>query len=233
MIAALAGFESPAPDAGDAESIFPPSRLPLDTRIPWTIRLAKVFGDPINLEIVRALNKAPTSPSQLEARSGKTTKQTYDRRCKILVDLGWAAQVDEKTGGHRRGSREVFYRATSPAVSPDQAWAIIPSTHRSGGSWETYKALCELVFRAVKLGTFNVRVDRHLTWKTLLLDEVGWKQATATLQGCSQRLVALADPAAGRLGKKRKGSSFTFFVGGFESPPLKTVPLWGDLGELA
>ncbi len=232
MILALAGFESPAPHAGDAESILPPSTLPLDTRIPWTIRLAKVFGDPINLEIVRALNKAPMSPSLLEATSAGTTKQTFDRRCKTLVDLGWAAQVDEKTGGPRRGSREVFYRATSPAVSPDQAWAIIPSTHRSGADWEVYKSLCELVFKAVKVGTFNARVDRHLTWGTLLLDEIGWKQATSTLRDCSQRLAALADEAAGRIGKKGRGSSFTFFVSGFESPPLKTVPLWGDLGEL-
>ncbi|HEU5105285.1 MAG TPA: hypothetical protein VFU11_05545 [Solirubrobacterales bacterium] len=230
LIVALAGFES-AVDGGDVEPILPPSTLPLNTRIPWTIRLAKVFGDPINLEMVRALNEEPMSPSRMEQKIAQATKQTYDRRCKLLVELGWATQVDVKTGGSRRGSREVFYRATSPAVSPDEAWAIIPKSQRSGASWESYRKLCELVFGAVKAGTFNVRVDRHLTWGTLLLDEIGFRQASLILRNCSQGLELLGTEADRRMRKRRGGSNFTFFVGGFQSPPLRTLPLWGDLGE--
>jgi hypothetical protein len=222
MVVALAGFESPGP-AVAARPVLPISTAALHTNLPWTIRLAKVFGDPINLEMVRALNETPMSPSQMEAKIGQAPKQTYDRRCKILVDLGWATQVGHKTGGRRRGSREVFYRATAPAVSPEQMWAIISPSYRSGASWATYKMLCQLVFTAVKSGTFNARLDRHLTWVTLLLDEIGWTYSNAALRECSDRLLAISRETG-----SGSASSFTFFLAGFESPPLKTRTLAND-----
>ncbi len=230
MIVALAGFESPPPGARlKSSQLLPPSTLSIDTRTPWTIRLAKVFGDPINLRIVWRLNEEALSPTQLEAAIGGASPQTFDRRCKLLMDLGWVTSL----GGTNDGTRRILYRATSPAVAPEQAWAIIPERLRAGASWTTYKRLCELVFQAVKHGTLNARDDRHLTWGTLLLDEPGWGQVTSTLREGVRSLKQLEEEAKRRVTTKKEEVMTTFFVGGFESPPLESLPLWGDLGDSA
>lgn len=228
MIVALAGFESPRPHSPPSRRALPKPTLPPDVQTPWMTRLAKVFGDPINLEIVRELNGAQRSPSALWARIGRTSKQTYDRRCKVLTELGWIRPVGEETGGSRRGAREVFYSATTPAVSRNRLWDIISPSLRVGKDWDTYRRLCDLVFEAVRTGTFNVRVDRHLTWQTLLLDDMGHRRVADTLESCVDALSALELPANQRTSFKDSVFESTFFVGGFESPQLKNLPLWGD-----
>lgn len=226
MVVALAAFESPSSTARlrPGRSL-PPSTLPMDTTIPWTIRLAKVFGDSINLSILWKLNEKAMSPTQLEAVIGGASSSAFDHRCKLLKDLGWITPLDKPAGD---GTRRVLYRATSPAVEVGQAWAIIPEALRAGGSWDTYRRLCELIFEAVKHGTFNERVERHLTWGPLLLDELGWEQVTRTLKRSVRLIADLERPAKRRIAAETKGMTATFFLGGFESPPLETLPVWGD-----
>lgn len=231
MIVALAAFESPRSGKAQRSRIFPSSAKALDTRIPWTIRLAKVFGDPTSLLIVRELNAASMSATELQARIGGASKPTFDRKCKNLADLGWIAQVDEKTGGPRRGGREIFYRATSPAATPDEAWAAIPRANRIGQGWEIYRRLCELAFGAVSHGTFNRRVDRHLTWCTVLLDEDGWQRVITMLNDSERLITDVARRSKRRISANNRTLGATIFLGGFESPPLEAPPAWGDQGQ--
>jgi hypothetical protein len=168
------------------------------------------------------------SVRQLEAEIGARQKQpeidrhVVDRKCKNLADLGWVASVDTP-----EGERGVFYRATSPVVSPDQIWAAVPDEARSGKGWRIYRQFCECVFEAVRNGTCNIRDDRHLTWSPLMLDEVGWRQVTKMLRDCDSSLSKLQQA---RIAAKSDASYFSFFVGGFESPPLEEMPVWGDFG---
>ena len=228
MVVALAGFESPSPSVRTgSDHLLPPSSLAIDTTVPWTIRLAKVFGDPINLSILWKLNEKAMSPTQLEATIGGASSSAFDHRCKLLTDLGWLTHVADVGDGTRR----VLYRATSPAVDVGQAWTIIPEELRTGDSWTTYRRLCELVFEAVKHGTFNARVERHLTWGPLLLDELGWKQVVGMLNHSIRSISELERPAKRRLGAKTTGMATTFFIGGFECPPLDALPVWGDFRQ--
>lgn len=228
MVVALAGFESPSPSSRlRPDHLLPPSTLGIDTTTPWTIRLAKVFGDPINLRILWKLNEKAMSPTQLEATIGGASSSSFDHRCKLLTDLGWLTHVDDAGDGTRR----VLYRATSPAVEVGQAWAIIPEALQAGHSWATYRRLCELVFEAVKHDTFNARVERHYTWGPLLVDELGWEQVASTLKRSIRSLAELERPAKRRLGAKTPGITTTFFIGGFESPTLDALPVWGDFRQ--
>lgn len=229
MVVAMAGFESPSQTRakGSADRLLPPSDLSVDTQYPWTIRLAKLFGDPISLKIVQLLNEKALSPIQLEDAIGGASTQTFDRRCKLLVDLGWVKQVSDPRGGD--GTRRILYRATSPAVESHQVWAMIPVSQRSGALWVTYRHLCELVFNAVEHGTLNARVDRHLTWGILLLDNLGRRQVTKVLKGCVRSLAKLERASKHRIGANTQGAPMTFFIGGFVSPPLEGLPAWGDL----
>lgn len=233
MIVALAGFESPAPNSLVPANHLPFSSRALDTGTPWTIRIAKVFGDPINLEIVAALNEATMSATELQAKIGGASRSTFDRKCKVLADLGWIVQVEKKTDGMRRGSQAIFYRATLPAVWPDEAWGCIPESVRVGESWEIYRSLCERVFKAVVHGTFNRRIERHLTWNSLLVDETGWQQVIAKMNSAQRSLSEVERLANRRLGAKNMGLDATCFLGAFESPPLGVPPTWGDLAAAA
>jgi hypothetical protein len=233
MTVALAAFELPHLSASrkSASELPFPSASALDTQVPWTIRLAKVFGDPVSLKIVWALNDAPMSPSALHKLIGGATVQTFDRKCKNLTNLGWLTEVDRQTGGHRRGAQEVFYRATAPMASGEQIWASISPSLRSGEVWSTYQEFCLAAFEGVRHGTFNARTDRHLTWWTLVLDEIGWTQGAKALRACVQSISSIARAAEGRLLKdSARGAPFTSFVWGFESPPLDGLPTWGDSG---
>lgn len=226
MVVALAAFESPSARPRP-DRLLPPSTFPIDTTIPWTIRLAKVFGDSINLSILWKLNETAMSPTQLEAAIGGASSSAFDHRCKLLTDLGWLTPAGDANDGTRR----VMYRATSPAVEVDQAWAIIPEPLRAGDSWATYRQLCELIFDAVKHGTFNARVERHLTWGPLLLDELGWEQVAVTLKHSVRSIAELERPAKRRIDANTHAMTTTFFIGGFESPPLESLPVWGDFRE--
>jgi len=109
MTVAMAGFEVPrvSPGTDLARSADLPYEKPvlrLNHAIPLTTRLARVFGDPLNLEIMWQLEDAVMSATELHAKVGGASIWTFDKRLKLLVDLGWLVSVDKKTGGMRRGA---------------------------------------------------------------------------------------------------------------------------------
>jgi hypothetical protein len=225
---ALAGFESPM--AGEASegrwlpgADLMPSANPvmrLDSPIPFTLRLAKVFADPLNLKILTELNIREMSATQLSDQLGDDTSVSgLYRRFKMLAELGWLIKVDERTGGKRRGATEHFYRATGPATFETHIWAGIPDSARRGLSWRTLHQLFEKVAEAVKAGTLDARLDRHASWSLLLLDELGWQQVIGVLDSYFACLFKAQEAAKGRLvrGEERPMLA-TFVLAGFESP---------------
>jgi len=226
MTVALAGFESPHPDAngkGGVQQVpaYAGSRPSFVPELPLLMRVAKVFVDPLNLKIVTALNLETLSPSQLAARFGTPTVFSIDRRCKLLTELGWIFKVGEKTGGERRGATENFYRATGPAVFDGDDWHGLSEHARQSASAITFQQFWEKVGEALNAGTFDARMERHLTWCSLLVDEQGWKQVISLLDNCfaalmrASRMKGCTDPGSRRVG--------TFFLAGFESPQLPSA----------
>ena len=223
MTVVLAGFESP-PVSEDKEGVRPSrARTPVGpavdptSEVPWMMRLAKVFVDPLNLKIITALNLETLSPSQLAARFESPSVFSVDRRCKLLTELGWIFKVGEKTGGERRGATENFYRATGPAVFDGDDWHGLSAAARKGASATTFRQLWEKVGEAISAGTFDARVDRHLTWCSLLVDQEGWNQVIELLDDCFAELLKVCR-ARSVAPSSSTGSMGTFFLAGFESP---------------
>jgi DNA-binding HxlR family transcriptional regulator len=227
MTVALAGFESPG--TSDAACVRGTSRdgLPtlakppqgLDLSIPLTTRIAKVFTDPLNLKIVTELNLHCMSATQLQAKIGGASVYAFDRRCKLLTELGWIVKVDTKTGGKRRGAKEIFYRAVGPVYLDTEIWSDIPEDAKQEASRTTLEQFKEKVDEAIKAGTFDRRPDRHLTWIPLLVDETGWHQVISLLEDFFSSLFSAQAAAEKRLRKTgREGFLATYFVAGFESP---------------
>jgi hypothetical protein len=221
MTVALAAFESPS---GWTETPLNPLPAPVDhasTRdapVPLTMRLAKVFADPLNLKIITELNLAPMSATQLQDKLGGASVYSFDRRCKTLMELGWVIRVGSKTGGRRRGAKEIFYRATGPAYLETGVWSGVPAEVKGSMTWTTLQQFREKVDEAVQAETFDRRPDRHLTWVPLLLDERGWTQVIALLEGVFRDLFTAQEAAKRRLaGSGEEGFLATYFAAGFES----------------
>jgi hypothetical protein len=133
MTVALAAFESPGGPDGTCVEYPAPIGLPplappppgLDLAMPESKRIAKAFSDPLNLKIITELNIATMSATQLQAKIGGASVFSFDRRCKMLAEMGWIVHVHTKTGGRRRGANEIFYRAVGPLYLDTEMWGDI------------------------------------------------------------------------------------------------------------
>jgi hypothetical protein len=213
------------PDEGDllpGAALMPTANpvMRLDSPMPFTMRLAKVFADPLNLKILTELNIRAMSATQLSHHldDGTAVSGLY-RRLKMLAELGWLIKVDERTGGKRRGATEHFYRATGPATFDTDIWASVPESARNGMSWRTLRQLFEKVMEAVNAETLDARLNRHASWSLLLLDELGWQQVVAALDSYFRDLFKAEEAAKARLARSgQKAMLATFILACFESP---------------
>jgi len=220
---AVAGFEMPRSEAESPRGSAwidgaVPLRLDLD-RIPLSTRMAKVFGDPLNLEIVKVLHAGAQSPSQLHAGVGKGSLWSIDRRCQVLTELGWLTRADDA-----EDERSVLYRAAGPEVCDADVWSEIPDEAKKAGSWPVFEEFCGKASEALREGSFNARPDRHLTSFTFRLDRQGWKQARLALRRCDKQLNGVAAAARSRAKATAQFKSdtppylATFLLAGFEDP---------------
>jgi len=228
MTVALAGFESPRIPDSESPAAPPESETgvagSLHSPLPLTMRLAKVFADPLNLKILTELNLAPSSATQLKQTIGGSSVYAFDRRCKMLCELGWAVKVDSKTGGRRRGAKEIFYRATGPAYFETSVWKELSHGARCGMSGKTLQQFEEKVVEAIHAGTFDKRHDRHLSWMPLSVDERGWNRVIALLDRFFDELFPTQKAAKERLADTGEaGIVATYFLAGFESPPSSSM----------
>ena len=180
---ALAAFESPSRirNAGAAQAV--PSATSPESPVPLSLRLAKVFADPVCLKIVAETNLREMSAAQFHEQFGEVTIGGVRRRFKMLADIGWLRKVGEKTGGRRRGATENFYRATGPAIFHSEAWVDVPDSIKTSYSWRTFEQLSDQVQNALEAGTFDARPDSHLSWWPMRLDQHGWAKVVAAVDG--------------------------------------------------
>jgi hypothetical protein len=225
MMVSLAGFEAP-PAPVSSSRLDPLLERPvrpvvgLDLGALWETRLAKVFSDPLNIQILNEISGTPRSPSELQGKIGGYGVWKFDRQCKALERLGWVARVGEKSGGERRGSTEVFYEAVTPTLSVD-LWAAVDPSARKGSDWEVLEAFYERAADAMAAGTLDKRPDKHLSWSPLLLDRIGWRQVLAELKLCRRALRDVEMRMRGRRDGETRGSmQAVFLLAGFEIPSL-------------
>lgn len=232
-IVALAGFESPAAGKEDAAACGRGSLHSAHTGgpsgFPYFTKSAKVFADPLMLKIVTELNRTAMSATQLAERIGGAAVYGFDRRCKILVKLGWLEHAGTKTGGRRRGATEHFYRAAAPLVHETDLWRPATGPRARQRSQEALRMVFARATEALRAGTFDERPERHLSWWPLRLDEQGWRQVMQRLEECSRSIRAAGDHAAKetatRARETRGSVAATFFLAGFEAA-WSTDELW-------
>jgi predicted ArsR family transcriptional regulator len=220
---ALAGFESPGPghQASTGNHSTKSVHEPVLNDVPasFTTRLSRLFKDPLNLMLVTELNLRAMSATQLH-KEFDIQMSVVLGRLERLEDLGWIERVGEKTGGKRRGGTEVFYQATGPAYFDGKSWAGLPDEDKSSATATTINQLFERVAQASEARTLDARLDRHVSWSLLLLDERGWTQVMLAIKSYFHALFLIQRKAKERIQTSDPNSLVaTFVLAGFETPP--------------
>lgn len=216
----LGAFDSPRADRNRSGLRLPAADEQERLRsLHYPVRMAKVFGNAVNLKIVAELNQRAMSPSQfVEEAEGTAISDVY-RRFQALARSGWLVKVGESTGGRRRGATEHFYRATTPALCDTRDWSRVSAGRRGGSSWRTFEQLAEQVREAIEAGTFDSRTDRHHTWTPLTVDETGWRQVIASMDALFRDLFREEAAAKVRLAESGERPVYgTVHLVAFESP---------------
>lgn len=221
MIVNLAAFEESGLPLDDKMAL--PKAGEMASPKPWPARIGKVIADRLNLAIVDELNRSTMTPAQLHASLGGTSSQGFLRRCKQLTEHGWTVKMDRQTGGRLHGANVYQFRAAAPNISEQDIVERIPAAVRIGLSWDVFQRFIATSIGAVEAGTFNNRVDRHLSMSPLLVDEIGWQQVTKALRRFEEVLLRLEANCVTEHRPSKKLESFpaAFLISSFQSPHRK------------
>jgi DNA-binding transcriptional ArsR family regulator len=174
--------------------------------------MMKALAHPVRARALTVLNERMASPSELAAEQneavGYVAYHVRVLREMELIELVKSRQV--------RGATEHFYRGTIKPYLSDDFWERLPKDARSGVSVAGLEVLNQAVKQAFAAGTFDARVDRHLSNLSVSLDEQGWREASDLLTQCLKGLIQIGADAEGRNGKPAMRA--TFGLMGFESP---------------
>jgi AcrR family transcriptional regulator len=111
-----------------------------------------------------------------------------------LVGAGLIVALEEETDTGD-GSTETFYHIVSDIVEDDR-WEAMSLPERQVVSKQVAELVKAEFDQAIELGTFDARVDRHLSRMPLLLDERGWRDLfTAHYKAFQASLVIQAEAA--------------------------------------
>jgi DNA-binding transcriptional ArsR family regulator len=201
-----------------------------EVMIPFPVRVSKVFEDEVCLQIMDEANRQGyISVPMIYEKYGKRfglSKSTISRRFKKLVKYGWLKQVDEKTGGRRRGATERFYSATGPALYDEDEkgpWAEVSGPLADTDDWRTWLQLSEWAKAALVAGTVTRHDETCLAWTILSLDQKGWERVVASLERLHAFVLKEYERAEARLEKSgEEPMGMVVALGAFETPePVK------------
>jgi len=180
---------------------------------------ATVLAHPLRVRILEVLNQRDMSPVEF-CREGyapanaDVSHVAYHFR--ELAKYGSLAVVEEN---QRRGSVEHVYRGLGRAYFSDLQWNGLDHQARVKVSKTTVQGLMARVEGALMSDTFDARVDRHLTWIAMRLDEQGWSEMATALTATFGEIEQIRADAEARLDRDGEdGIPSTCGILGFPSP---------------
>lgn len=178
-----------------------------------------VFSHPLRVRIFEVVNEVDMSPSQF-LQSGAVPEDLS------LPGVAYHFRALEKFGCleiireiPRRGVMEHVYRGCGALSFNDEEWAELSDAERQRISRMLIRGIVARADGAMIAGTFDARLDRHVTWMPIELDERGWKEMMLSLMAAFSKADAIRRRAAIRLaesGEEPIPATVGFL--GFESP---------------
>jgi DNA-binding transcriptional ArsR family regulator len=179
-------------------------------------RLVRAMGHQVRVQALTILNERVASPNEISKELGESVGHV-SYHIKVLKECECIELVDTAP---RRGAMEHYYRATDRAFLDAEEWATLPSTIRPGLSASLLKTVINDAASSVLEGTFDKRIDRHLSWTPMIVDEEGWDELKAGLEEMLEKVLEIQTSSAARLAKAdAAGVPVTVAMMGFEAPP--------------
>jgi DNA-binding transcriptional ArsR family regulator len=179
-------------------------------------RLVRAMGHQVRVQALTILNERVASPNEISKELGESVGHV-SYHIKVLRECECIELVDTAP---RRGAMEHYYRATDRAFLDAEEWAALPSTIRPGLSASLLKTIINDAASSVLEGTFDKRLDRHLSWTPMILDEDGWEELKAALEQTLENVLEIQASSAGRLTKAdAAGIPISVAMLSFETPP--------------
>lgn len=206
------GFERPHNGDGAAlELIDGPEPL-----IPFPERMAPVFADDLLMEVLNQLSKQEMGIKRFHREfANGTSEWSVRHRFNRLEELGWIA-VARKV--KRRAAMEHIYRATRPAVDNDGPWDRVSRSLAEMPAWQQVVRTSDLVKESITAGVFDLRIDRHLSWSIIHLDERGWRNVTAAMARRAVLIGEEQEQAKARIEQGAQPLSMVVALAALESP---------------
>jgi DNA-binding transcriptional ArsR family regulator len=153
----------------------------------------KAVSHPLRMKILREMNRGLASPKEIADKLGESLG-VVSYHVRTLEELGCIELADTK---FRRGAVQHFYRPLRRVQLDDDDWAALPANIRDSFSATTVDGIIELAAAALQAGTFDARLDRHLSFVQLELDEEGWSEINQMLKVVLDRAIELQERTAG------------------------------------
>jgi DNA-binding transcriptional ArsR family regulator len=161
-------------------------------------RMARAVADPWRVRILAELSVRSLSPSRfVEEIGGELTDVA--RYFRQLAALGYIELIEERPGRRRGAAIEHVYRGIHRAHFDTSTWEGVPRSDRYAISRAAVSSFFARVSEAIGAGTFEMELDRHLSWDGVVLDREAWGQLSERLDEVLAWLSDLEPEAAKRL----------------------------------
>jgi DNA-binding transcriptional ArsR family regulator len=188
---------------------------------------SEVLHHPWRTRILEVLNERDMSVSQFvdEGLISDLAEQPRDRAISALAyhfrALREAGALEIVEQNPRRGSTELVCRACARALVTDKEWSQLPRYKRQALSRVMLDSFIARAESAVHRDTFDSRLDRHIAWLAMEVDEQGWSELAGVLNGVLDTVTAIHHESKERLGASgEQPIRATWGQLHFESPPL-------------
>lgn len=179
--------------------------------------LAKALSNRWRCKVLMEVSTRPLSPSQFVEEIGGS--MTHVSRCfRDLANWGYLEIFEERNGGRRGGGVERIYRSTRRPYFDAPTWESLPLMIREEISEWFLRTYFERVSDAIEAGTFDADLDRHLSWKPVVVDRQGWTDITARLDDVLFWLPGLETESLERADDPEALISTTVGLAAFRSP---------------
>jgi hypothetical protein len=181
----------------------------------WRIRILDVLAER-KMSVAQFVDEGLIPELVSMDRHLAISKLAYHFR--VLRHAGALEVVEQNP---RRGSTELVCRASVRAHFTDEQWAKLPLRERQALSLFVLHELIARAKSALHYGTFDSRVDRHLSWLAMETDEQGWSEMAAVMNGMLDTVTEIHSESKERLeASGEQPIRATWGQLHFESPPL-------------
>ena len=187
----------------------------------------EVLRHPLRVRILELVNETPMSPVRFlnDGLSGSLDRHTTKQNTLSYVsyhfrELEKAGCIEIAELNPRPGATEHVYRGCNRVFFSGEEFAALPLADRMALSRTSFQGLLARTEGAIASRTFDKRLDRHLTWRAVHLDQRGWEELMTVLTEACERAEQIGEDAADRIaGSGEEVIPVTFAMLGFESPP--------------